>query len=139
MATKAKSLASIIPNFRHGLFLDVSKIDGRTRLGRTVKGIKDALREYKGEPTIVSEMLIHRIVFKAVRLTLHEISVLKDPSIVESDAYLPMANSLRLDLQALEKMADSGKKAPDLDEYLKTAYSEGGRDKTRKRSWPEDG
>lgn len=122
MTTKAKPLAITGPNFKHGLYMDPADIDGRTRLGRTIRGIKDALREYKGESSIVSEMLIDRIVYKAIRLCLYEVNVLKDPNMVESDAYLPMANSLRLDLQALEKMVGTGKKAPDLNEYLKNVY-----------------
>jgi len=109
---------------KHGLYLQLNGIDGRTRLGKTVIALRDVLREYVGESTPVTELLVQRICYKSLRLGLYEASQLVNLEEAEVDHYLPMANSLRHDLALLATMAGKPK-APNLNEYLKTHYGSG--------------
>jgi hypothetical protein len=110
----------------HGLYLDLNmrNIDYRTKLGKAVKGLKTQLRTFVGESTTASELLIQRITYKAIKLGLYELNCFMNLENKESDHYLPMANSLRLDLQALAGMAGKPK-PPNLDEYLRRTYGNG--------------
>jgi hypothetical protein len=112
---------------KHGLYLtiDLSGIDSRTKTGRMIKGLKKELRLFVGDTSTASELLIHRIVYKTIKLSLYETTSLMNPQNSEAGHYLPMANSLRLDLQALAGMAGQ-KKAPDLQGYLDAIYNEKG-------------
>ena len=116
--TKAVSRA-----VKHRLYakIDLNAIDGRTHVGKAITALKKELRDYIGEPTPGSELLIQRITYKAIKLSLYEVSCLTDLKPEESDHYLPMANSLRLDLAALGHMAGQAR-APDLRDYLATNY-----------------
>ena len=98
--------------------LDLSGIDKRTKLGRSIKALRRELREYVGEPSIGSEILIQRIIFKVIKLAQYEMVSLVNAYTDEAQHYLPMANSLRLDIQALQKMAGNKSKTPDLSRYL---------------------
>ena len=69
-----------------------------------------------GGSTTASELLISRICYKTIKLSLYEASSLTSLVNVESAHYLPMSNSLRLDLQALAELA---KKQPPGDLYEK--------------------
>ena len=107
---------------KHGLYLDVKAIDGRTRLGKTITALKKELSDFVGKPTIVSELLVQRITYKSIKLLLYESTQLHKFKTGEADNYLPMANSLRLDLQVLAQLAKKPK-APNLDEYLGARYT----------------
>lgn len=109
---------------KHGLRMDLSKLDGRTAPARAVKQILKELREYVGEGTVATELLLHRIAYKCVKLSMYEATKIDDMTAEESPAYIPLANSLRLDIQQLEKMVGSGSKAPDLQSYLSQNYGE---------------
>jgi len=104
----------------HGLraHIDFHAIDYRTKLGKTIKALGNQLREFVGEPTPVSELLISRIVYKGIKLAIYEAHCLENLENKEADHYLPMANSFRLDLQALAQLAGKSK-APSYEEIMK--------------------
>jgi hypothetical protein len=113
----------------HGLFrkIDMERVDGRTQVGMTINHLKNELREFVADSSPSTELLITRITYKAVRLMLYEARVLsgENPEALESEAaqYLPMANSLRVDLQVLSQMAGKPKdEAPDLAQYVNKKY-----------------
>lgn|GEM_PF-6712934 len=112
--------------------IDIDAIDGRTRTGKTVKGLKAGLRDYVGNPTPASELLIHRIVYKTIKLSLYEASSLTMLTNEESAHYLPMSNSLRLDLRELAELA---KKQPvgDLYDKWRESFFKDGKAKARKK------
>jgi hypothetical protein len=96
-------------------------MDGRSRIVKTLRYLQEQLREYVGNANIVSELLIQRISYKAVRLSMYEVSMIQDPNPVDARHYLPFANSLRMDLQALEKIAETAQNVPTIDEILAQA------------------
>lgn len=116
---------------KHGLYrkIDMKKIDGRTDLGKTINGLKNEMRAFVNDPSPSTELLIQRITYKAIRLTLYEHRMLTDPQASENEAvaYIPMANSFRADLKTLSELA--GKKAeeetPDLKKYIEQTYGTG--------------
>jgi len=101
--------------------LHLDDLDHRSRIVRTLKYLQEQLREYVGNGNIVSELLIQRIAYKAVRLSMYEISMVEDPAPVDARHYLAFANSLRMDLQALEKIAETAQNVPTIDEILAKA------------------
>ena len=106
-----------------GLYLNLEKLDGRTAPARAKKEILNALRDYVGNVSILHEILIHEICYKTIRLGEYEITKLTDgKGMDEADHYIPLSNSLRLDIQQLERMVDKNQRAPDLTEYVKKAY-----------------
>ena len=105
----------------HALYMDLTSIDGRTKVGKAINGLKSHLRDFVGEATPATEILIQRIAYKTVRLGLYEVAFLSSPGTKEKDHYLPMSNSLRLDLQALQ-MLSAKPKSPDLEQNIKQAY-----------------
>jgi hypothetical protein len=110
--------------YRHGLHLDFEsrEIDTRTKLGKAHKALKQHLREFVGEGTVVSELLISRIVFKSLKLFLFESSDIENPIADLPPAYLSMSNSLRRDLVALSQIAGRKTTTPDLMTYLEEHY-----------------
>ena len=110
---------------KHRLYceIDINKLDKRTKAGMAIMAIGDRLRDYVGVNNAVTDMLIQRILYKSLRLSMYETSKIFDDQFKEADHYLPMANSLRLDLTALAGMAGKPK-APDLNDYLKRVYEE---------------
>lgn len=107
---------------KSGLYveIDINKIDGRTRMGKTIKGLKAELRDFVGGSTTASELLISRICYKTIKLSLYEASSLTSLANEESAHYLPMSNSLRLDLQALADLAKKQpSKVPSLDDWMR--------------------
>jgi len=119
-------LAKIAP-FKHGLYteIDLNCLDKRTRLAKAIKSLKKELRDFVGNPTPATELLIHRIIYKTVKLSLYESTSLQDPKNEEAAHYLPMSNSLRLDLVALAGMVGKSK-PPDLGKYLAENYGDKG-------------
>jgi hypothetical protein len=112
---------------KSGLYrdIDISLVDGRTQAGKTIVGLRRELRDFVGEGTIATELLINQISYKVLKLTLYQAASLKSLKNEEAPHFLPMANSLRLDLVALAGMAGQ-KKAPDLQGYLDAVYNEKG-------------
>jgi len=110
---------------KHGLYerLDLSGIDQRTIVGRVVKTLKKQLREYVGDGNAATEILIQRIAYKTLRCSRYEVNNLGSKQDVESDHYLPMSNSLRLDLQALAQLVGRVK-GPDIEDYINKEYGE---------------
>lgn len=102
---------------RHGFYMSLENVDGRTCLGKAIKRLRERLREYVEEATPATEILIERILYKSIRISLYEANRLNNPA-KESDHYLPMSNSLRLDLQVLSQLAGRVK-SPSLDEILR--------------------
>ncbi len=105
----------------HGAFsqIDVKKIDGRTREGKTIHAARNLLiSAIGGDPTPQESILIDRVVFKMLRCTLYEMATLQGQTGGGSDhIYLAWANSLRLDLQALGLVRKT-KQVVDLTNYL---------------------
>ena len=98
--------------------LDLDNIDGRSKTGKTITVLKKCLRDYVVQCTPLTELLIGRIIYKTLKLMMYESACLQNPQNAESAHYLPMANSLRLDLQTLAGLAGEAK-PPDLSDYLK--------------------
>jgi hypothetical protein len=133
MAVKAKNnkpevpagLSNKIQKFSHGLNLNFSlnQIDKRTKLGQAQKLLQDYLRAYIGECTIVSELLLSRIIYKAIKCYYYENTDIEKQALDESAGklYLAYTNSLRCDLAELRKMADAPKEKTLMD-YLKENY-----------------
>lgn len=101
--------------------IDIESLDARTYLGKSVQLLKSELRAYVGQSNAATELLISRITYKVIKLSLYEAACLQNPENREAPHYLPMANSLRLDLQALAGMAGQAK-PPDLEDYLRGEY-----------------
>jgi len=85
--------------------------------------LQERLRDFVGVSNAVTDLLIHRILYKSLRLSMYETSKILDDPFQEADHYLPMSNSLRLDLTALASMAGK-KRPPSLDDYLQENYGE---------------
>lgn len=88
----------------HGLYsmFRAGKVDHRTRLGKTVKYLRNELINHcGGSPSVAERLLIDRIIQKAIKCHLYEMGILKNPDQGSRDHYLALANSLRHDLQAL--------------------------------------
>jgi len=103
----------------HGLYrqIDLETLDGRTRLGKAAKEVKAELKAYVGRGTIVTDMLIDQIVYKLLRLKLYQARNVYNAKDFEAAHFLPLSNSLRLDLQELSRQVGQGR-PPSLDEYL---------------------
>jgi hypothetical protein len=133
MAVKAQNnkpnvpagLSPKIQKYSHGLNLnfDLNKIDHRTKLGRTQKLLQDYLRAYVGESTINTELLISRIIYKAIKCYYYENYDIQKKALDTSAGklYLAYTNSLRCDLAELSRLA-AAPKEQDLMSYLKENY-----------------
>ena len=113
----------------HGLYrkLDITRIDGRTELGKAVNALRSALQEFVPEPTPFTDILIQRIIYKHVRLTLYETRMLcsDDPGDLANEVqhYSQISNGLRTDLQTLANLAGKPKdETPDLAQYVNKKY-----------------
>lgn len=111
---------------KHGLFaiFNEAKLDGRTRLGKTVRFLRKELTKHcGGNPSISERILIDRIIQKTIKCHLYEMGLLGNPGQGAKDHYLALANSLRHDLQALgiKKRADG---YMGLKDYLERRQSE---------------
>jgi hypothetical protein len=118
-------LSPKIQKYSHGLNLDFSlnKIDKRTKLGQAQKLLLDYLRSYVGESTIVSELLVSRIIYKAIKCYYYENHDIEKRALDTSAGklYLAYTNSLRCDLAELNRLAVAPKEK-DLMSYLKENY-----------------
>lgn len=103
----------------HGLYrrIDLETLDGRTRLGRAAKEIQAELKAYVGQGSVITDVLINQIVYKVLRLRLYQSNNFDNPDDFEAAHYLPLSNSLRLDLQELARQTGETR-PPSLDEYL---------------------
>ena len=101
----------------HATF-ELEDIDPNSKIGRSMVALKTYLRGYVVQGNILSELLIGRITYKVLKLMMYETHCLQKPADVEAPHYLPMANSLRLDLRSLADLAGETK-PPDLSDYLK--------------------
>ena len=112
-----------LPKRKHRFYcgIDLDYIDMRTTLGQTVKALRQELRAFVGEANVLTDVLCHRIIYKAIKLSMYETAKLLRESPDEAKHYLPMANSLRLDLLALSNLAGKPQ-PPDLNNYLKEVY-----------------
>ena len=100
----------------HACF-ELENIDLNSKIGRSMIALKNYLREYVVQNNILSELLIGRITYKVLKLVMYESACLKNPQNTEAPHYLPMTNSLRLDLRSLADLAGETK-PPDLSDYL---------------------
>jgi hypothetical protein len=123
-------LSPKIQKFSHGLNFSLNKIDNRTKLGRAQKLLQDYLRAYVGECTIITEMLLSRIIYKAIKCYYYENTDIEKKALDESAGklYLAYTNSLRCDLAELNRLA-AAPKEKDLMSYLKEHYEKSGHHK----------
>lgn len=124
---QAKLVDKRLMPFKHGLHLNFKAVDKRSKLGKAIDALYSYLREYTGEETIITELLISRIVFKSIKLHLFESTSFAEPIQDLPKEYLSMSNSLRRDLAALARYAEQPE-TPNLDDYLKRVYGEHGDD-----------
>jgi hypothetical protein len=119
----------------HGLYFrpEKHKIDHRTRLGRALKMIAQALLDQFPSPApVAAQLLAQRAAYKLVRAASYEAWVLEKsqaqaPALDSDMDYLKLTASIRADLQTLYAMARPGaqeKETPNLEAYLK-ALKEG--------------
>jgi len=124
------------PVIVHGLYADLAKrkIDGRTKLAKAMREARTGLIQLfpGGQTNAAAGLLIDRILFKALKLSLYETQDLKGMeglSPGSEQRYLNMANSLREDIRLLTALAQKQtpeKEVPDLQEYL-AALKEAGK------------
>ena len=109
--------------YKHGLYLDlrIGNVDSRTAVGKAHKALTGHLRQFVGESTVITELLLSRICFKTLKLYLYEAEQLNKPLDNQISVYLSISNSLRRDLAELARMAAAPKDA-DLMDYLKQNY-----------------
>jgi len=108
-----------IMQLKHGLFLELKDVDHRTKLGRSLKSLKNHLREYVGNPNPATELLIQRIAYKAIKLGLYESSALADLQNSESAQYLPLSESMRRDLLTLRDLGATRQEPVSYEEAMK--------------------
>jgi hypothetical protein len=120
----------------HGLYFrpEKHKIDYRTRLGKSLKAVTEALlSQFPAPAPVVAQLLAQRTSFKLLRAASFENFILQNPqeapTLNADQDYLKLTASIRADIQTLFTMAKQGgpeKEAPDLQAYLKTLKREGG-------------
>lgn len=102
---------------KHGLWVDFRKVqvDGRTRLGKWMKSLRENLKkDLGGNLTTMEEVLLDRIVSKVVQNHLYEVGILSGKEFGSRDFYIALSNSLRRDLAVIglkkkpEKLLDLG-------------------------------
>jgi hypothetical protein len=113
--------------YRNGLqmSLRLDKLDSRTKIGRTVKGLYNFLFEYMGGPDNTpapAMILLDRIVFKSVKLLLYEKNHLEETLEDTPRQYLSISNSLRSDLSLLAQFTENRPTEPGLMDYLRKEY-----------------
>jgi len=123
------------PVIVHGLYADLAKrkIDGRTKLAKAMREARDGLTQlfHGGETNAAAALLIDRILYKALKLTLYEAQDLKGMDGISPGSesrYLNMSNSLRDDIRLLIALAEKQapeKTVPDLHEYLAALEKKG--------------
>ena len=123
-------LAPALRNSKHGLYRDLVKLDGRTRLSLIKGGLKKALLERFPDPIpAVAHILAERCAIKLIRVASYEGYILagqENPAINADRDYLALTASIRADIQTLYLMAKEGppeKAAPSLAEYLSAIRS----------------
>lgn len=100
--------------------IDENALDGRTTTAKVIRELRKELQAYVGESTVAADILINRIIYKHLRLSAYENAFVENPKQEEKQHYIPLANSLRLDLQTLKELAGQKKAPPDLNTYLKS-------------------
>jgi hypothetical protein len=123
MTTKRKSKHPVIT---HGLYarLDELRLDGRTKVVQAMQAAREGLSVlFPQGVNAPAAIVIDRIVFKALKLSLYEASDLSGEAVTAGgeQRYITMSNSLREDLRLLSALAE--KKPPEagvpsLSEYL---------------------
>lgn len=71
--------------------IDIESLDNRSTIGKSVHNLKTALREFIGTPSVVGELLISRITYKTIKLSLYKDQCLQDSQNIEAHHYLPIA------------------------------------------------
>jgi hypothetical protein len=116
--------APAIRDTRHGLYRELTKIDGRTRIALLKKNLRGALLEHFLAPApAVAQIIADRCALKLIRAASFETFVLRGerPAPNADRDYLSLTESIRKDIQALWIMSrDNGpaKQPPDLETYL---------------------
>jgi hypothetical protein len=103
--------------------LERLKLDRRTKAAKALEAARNSLAAlFPGELNAAAEILIDRIVFKALKLSIFERLAIKGHvSPNGEETYIRLSNSLRDDLRLLMALADrkAPSEAPDLNQYLK--------------------
>lgn len=109
---------------KHGLYRDLSKIDGRTRIALIKKSLRNALLERFATPApAVAQIIADRCALKLLRAASYETFILGGnvPAPSADRDYITLTASIRADIQLLHQMANDGgpaDKEPSLKEYL---------------------
>ncbi len=88
---------------KHGGYMRLSerKLDGRSKLAKALKHIKEQLvTDLGGDITKAQELLIDRIRFKAANLCFMELGM-SEGEMELNDKYIALSNSFRMDLALL--------------------------------------
>jgi hypothetical protein len=123
MTTKRKSRHPVIT---HGLYshLESVKLDGRTKVVQALQTAREALALlFPQGVNAPAAMVIDRIVYKALKLSLYEAHELSGGAVAPGGEvrYLTMSNSLREDLRMLAALAEKKPhepQIPSLEQYL---------------------
>lgn len=92
---------------KHGLFqrIDIDGIDGRTKLAKMAKEIEATFTDYGRHDSPEAAVLIKQITQKILRLEIFYANMEPSGSLDLPPAFLPLTNSLRLDMQRLADLA----------------------------------
>lgn len=120
----------------HGLYFrpEKHKIDYRTRLGKSLKAVTEALlSQFPSPAPVIAQLLAQRTAFKLVRAASFETFILQQPqeapALNADQDYIKLTASIRADIQALFAMAKQGeaeKEVPNLQAYLEALKKGGG-------------
>lgn len=115
---------------KHGLYRNLSKVDGRTRIALIKKSLRAALLErFKTPPPAIAQIIAERCAMKLIRAASFESYILsgKVPSSCADRDYLALTASIRADIFTLFQMSKEGTPAevpvPSLSEYLNAIKS----------------
>lgn len=75
--------------------------DGRTKVGKTLNSIRDALLEHMGEPTVMERAIIDMLAIKLLRLQLGAQRAIDNPDKPDNAHWLSWAESARRDIALL--------------------------------------
>jgi hypothetical protein len=104
---------------QHGGYMTLSrrKLDGRSKLAKAVKHLKEQLvTDLGGDPSMAQLLLIDRVCFKSMKLCFWELAIANGETEIH-ERYISLANSFRQDLQLLG-LERKAKVYVDLKEYL---------------------
>jgi len=110
----------------HGLYSVFSKvkaIDGRTKLGKAIRGLRKELVEHcggEGRVSATQRLIIEQVISRAIRRQMYEVHILKDKEFSRESFLIALENGLSRDLNYLGIHAKEMEKVLDLESYIKS-------------------